>query len=244
MPFNLDAVKPPKRINPCPIISATIELRFESTVPYNAIIGIVYNAFKDDYPELQDLPILQIQESIRSQDQSLKHLPHYRLLDKDKKFLFFVGPRVFSLSSPIPYLGWVSFSTKMKAIEKKMMKLSIVDKYTRIGIRYMSAFKFDILDNIDLNLCLNKDRLTNLDANMQLRIKSGDFINLLAITNDAQIENNGQKVKGSIVDIDTFSSSPSKNIIGDIEKGHELEKKIFFRMLKKDFLEKTLQPEY
>jgi len=38
----------PKSIETCPIIEAIFEIRFESTVPGDAIFGIIYNEFKTE----------------------------------------------------------------------------------------------------------------------------------------------------------------------------------------------------
>jgi uncharacterized protein (TIGR04255 family) len=66
----------PKKISPCPITEAIVELRFESDIPNDAVFGIVYQDFKTDYPVLEDLPILQLPESIRKQDKALHYKPY------------------------------------------------------------------------------------------------------------------------------------------------------------------------
>jgi len=41
----------PVSINPCPIAEAIFEVRFETTYPGDAIFGIIYNPFKDEFPK-------------------------------------------------------------------------------------------------------------------------------------------------------------------------------------------------
>ncbi len=52
MKINLDAVKLPKKISPCPILEGIVEFRFESPFPDDAIFGIMYKEFKSDFSNL------------------------------------------------------------------------------------------------------------------------------------------------------------------------------------------------
>ena len=42
----------PKKITPCPILEAIVEIRFEPEEPDDAIFGIIYNKFKKRFPKL------------------------------------------------------------------------------------------------------------------------------------------------------------------------------------------------
>ena len=41
--------KLPISISPCPIIEAIFEVRFEASVPGDAISGIIFNEFKNEF---------------------------------------------------------------------------------------------------------------------------------------------------------------------------------------------------
>ncbi|KJR40515.1 hypothetical protein MCHI_003591, partial [Candidatus Magnetoovum chiemensis] len=45
----------PKKITPCPIIEAIVEIRFSTDLLSDVIIGIVYKSLKDKYPRLNKL---------------------------------------------------------------------------------------------------------------------------------------------------------------------------------------------
>ena len=64
--------KLPISIDPCPIIEAIFEIRFESSFPGDAIFGIIYNCFKDEYQTVEQLPILQLPAAVRTQDPALQ----------------------------------------------------------------------------------------------------------------------------------------------------------------------------
>lgn len=244
MKINLDAVKLPKKINPCPILEGIVEFRFESPFPYDAIFGIMYNEFKNNFSNLQELPILQLPEVVRRQDPSLRYKPYYKLSSEDKKFLFQIGARVFSLINVNPYDGWTVFSAKLKDLVERVKKISIVDTYTRVGIRYINGFDFNILEKINLTLNISKDHLTDFDSTIRMEVPSGDFISTLQVINNAQVKKAEGTVKGSIIDIDTYIDNPKKDIIEIVEQGHKEEKKLFFTLLKEEFIKKDLNPEY
>ena len=244
MIIDLQKVKLPKKISPCPILEGVVEFRFESSFPHDAIFGIVYNELKKDYPNLQELPILQLPEVVRSQDPNLRHKPYYRLMSEDKKYLFQVGARVFSLINLNPYDGWSAFSEKLKNLIERMNKISIVDTYTRVGIRYINGFDINILKKINLYLGIEKNHLVDLDTTIRLEVPSGDYTNTLQVINNARVKKDGEVSKGSIVDIDTFIENPKKEIFDIIEEAHLAEKKLFFTLLKDEFIKKELNPEY
>lgn len=243
MSIDINRIRLPKKINPCPIIEAVVELRFDSSFPHDAIFGIIYNAFREDYPKVEELPILQLPETVRKQEPNLRYKPYYKL-SKEGKFLFSVGARVISLVSLNPYCGWEVFHERIKDILGRIAKLEIIGSYLRIGIRYINGFDFDIFPKVNLSLNMNNDALIGLDSSVRIKIPSSQFLNTLRITNDAQVKKIDTTTRGSIIDIDTFIDNPKENALDLIEKGHLEEKKLFFTLLKKDFLEKELNPEY
>jgi len=244
MSINLKDVRLPKKISPCPILESIVELRFDSPFPSDAIFGIIYNEFKTEYSDLQELPILQLPELVRKQDPALKYQPYYKLFSQDKKFQFQIGARVVSLINLNPYKGWSVFSEKLKNMIERLKKLSIIDTYTRVGIRYINGFDFNIFEKINLSLCMSEVPLIDLDATIRMEIPSAEFINTLQIANNAQVKKLAGTSKGSVIDIDAHIENPKNDIIETIEQGHLEEKKLFFALLKEEFLKKELNPEY
>jgi len=244
MTINLNSTRLPKKISPCPILECIVEFRFDSSFPYDAIFGVIYNQFKNEYPDLQELPILQLPEAVRKRDPMLKYKPYYKLTSEDKKFLFQIGARVFSLINLNPYDGWAIFSERLKNLIERVKKLSIVNLYKRVGIRYINGFYFNIFKKINLSIILGKDILTDLNSTVRIEVPSDQFISTLQVINNAQIKKADMTSKGSIIDIDTYIENPKNNIIKIVEQGHLEEKKLFFTLLKEEFINKELNPEY
>lgn len=237
----------PKKISPCPISEAIVEIRFDSPFPPDAIYGVVYNAFKESFPKPENLPILQIPEPIRLQDPVLRFKPYYKLTNSG--FIFQIGPKVCTLSSIKEYAGWTAFLAKIKVSFERLFDLEIIDKVTRLGIRYINFFESnDIFDKVNLKILMGSEPFKNEHTIIRTSIKSGKFMSNLQIANKAILNQGGQTQEGSIIDIDVVAidipQEDIKNkIIGLVEEGHYEEETLFFSLLEKSFLA-TLNPEY
>lgn len=243
MNMDLDTVRLPKKIDPCPILEAIVELRFDSTFPNDAIFGIIYKEFQDDYPNVEQLPILQLPEIVRKKDPNLNYKPCYKL-HKNKEFVFQVGAKMVSLAMLKPYTGWELFSKKLHDHIERIGSLNILKSYSRIGIRYINGFDCNVFEKINLSVDMDSQSLTHFDTSMRLDIPTGSFTSALNIVNNAQVTKANGVCKGSIIDIDTFQENPTGDINDLLEVGHVEEKKLFFTLLKQDFIKQELNPEY
>ncbi len=231
----------PKRISPCPIVDALLEIRFSTKIDPNAVFGIIYKEIQDDFEKVEKLPILELPDAIRSSEKNFKFKPYYRL-PKDN-FVIQVGPDVLTISSFPEYSGWSLFSKKIYSVLERIEKVDIIDSIIRIGMRYINFFERNIYDNINLRISLRSKIINYKNTVIRTEINQEDFQSTLQISNNA--EHKGEK--GSIIDIDTFITDGIKDFFSKkeeiIENGHQKEKELFFSLLKKDFLAK-LNPEY
>lgn len=236
----------PKRISPCPIVEAIVEIRFSSEVLPDAIFGIVYQAFKDEFSEkVENLPILQLPQPIRSMDPGLRYQPHYKL--SAGNLILQIGPRVISLSNVKDYIGWESFFPRIKEAFSRLEKLKIVKIVEKLGIRYINFFKLDIFDKINLKIVMGDEPLKSLQTTLKTEMQEDSFVNILQIASNAKVTVQNKLMTGSIIDIDTVLTEIGETFFANMEnvlkKGHNTEKKLFFNLLKKEYLG-TLNPEY
>jgi len=236
----------PTRIEKCPIIDALVELRFEASVNANAVFGLIYGALMQSYPgNVMNLPIMQLPEAVRMSDPALKFKPLYRIENKD--VIIQIGTDVISISSPLPYIGWVSFKEHVLQIIKLIHNSKIISRVIRLGHRYVNFFESDLLDKITMHFQMTEGyAIQNLIITTQ--VKDSDFNNTIQFSNNAALYLGTPNQKnGSIIDIDTFRDYPDgyflDNIEAEIMKAHQCEKTLFFSLLKPDFVE-SLNPQY
>ncbi len=184
-------------------------------------------------------------EEIRSKDPSLIYKPLYNLFNGN--FILSIGPKVIGLSCRGEYVGWDVYSKKIELTIKKVKRTNIFNKIERLGLRYINLFDNNVFENIKLNININGKPLKGQETYFKTSITSNGFTNILQITEKAALTQGSTQLFGSVIDIDTHIIEGKKDIYSNtnmiIEKAHNEEKKLFFKLLKDDFL-KTLNPIY
>jgi len=239
----------PKKISPCPIIESIVEIRFSSRAPSEAIFGIIYNEFKDEFPNLEKLPILQIPDQLRENDPNLRFRPTHKL--SNNNLMIQVGPQVFALVNVHEYLGWEMFSEHIYRVFSKLFTTIKFEKLIRIAVRYINLFKgINIFEHSNMKIALNDEPFTGNEINFTSVINADDCINRLVMLNKSEVVVDKSYYSGSVIDIDTVLKSYPENITSNveilkkcIEKAHVEEKKLFFSLIQQSFLN-TLNPEY
>ena len=95
-----------------------------------------------------------------------------------------------------------------------------------------------------MGIQLNKEKLGANPINLTAEIPYEHGASNLKVINFAEVVFENQSMKGSIVDIDTYVQQDKfKNFQEAVECAHAEEKRLFFSLLGKDFLE-TLNPDY
>jgi uncharacterized protein (TIGR04255 family) len=235
--------KLPLSINPCPIIESIFEIRFESSFPGDAIFGIIFNQFKDEFQNVEQLPVLQLPAAIRTQDPNLKFIPHYKI--KKDKFIIQIGPNVFSLTNVKDYCGWKIFSEKIFDTYNKLSELNLIQIQLRTALRYINILPdINIFEKTNLGIQFNDEKLGKNQVNFTAEVPYEHGASNLKLINFAEAIFENQVIKGSIVDIDTYVQLDKfESFTEAIECAHTAEKKLFFNLLEKEFLT-TLNPIY
>jgi uncharacterized protein (TIGR04255 family) len=241
--MKFDIGKVPKKITPCPIEEAVIELRFESDLPAEVIPGLLFNEFKADFPNIEKLGMLEMPSFIRDTDPNLRFAPLHSL-NKDNLRLQ-IGPRSLSLACSREYIGWTKFNEIIQRVFDGVAKVSLIKKPLRIGLRYISFFeKIDIFEKSKTNLMLAENSLVGSKNILRSEFDFMSFICVIQMNNSVTF---GEGRNGSVIDIDVLRdlSGVSNNVVykNVIDEAHEVEKKIFFSLLKEDYL-KQFKPEY
>lgn len=235
----------PSKVEKCPLIDAVVEIRFTSKLFPSAVFGIIYNEFKNDYPNVEKLPILQIPDQLREIDPNFKFKPHYKLFNE--KFIVQIGSDVISISSTIPYVGWEEYSNYIFSFYERLFKIELNLTIIRLGVRYVNFFENDIFEKVNLSLSIGEFKHEYKNTHIRTEISENGFSNIVQIANNAKQIINGKTIQGSVIDIDTFKDYSDNSFIIDfrieVSKAHTVEKKLFFSLLKEDFI-LTLKPIY
>lgn len=234
----------PKTLKKCPIIETNCELRFATTLPDDAVFGVLYQTLVPIFGKLQPtpFPIINIPEAVRKSDPHLKYQAYYQISDNAMTIL--IGPRCIAFSNHKPYVGWSSYQSYITRAIDLISKIDVIRTIERIGVRYINYFDYPILDKTKIALTLNELRLSNQEISFHTMINKDGFLVNLNVTNNTGISINGSiPKKASMIDIDVSKSESL--MISDVskimEEAHIIEKEQFFSLLNPEFLA-SLEP--
>lgn len=232
----------PKRLVPNPIVEAVVEVRFSSSLPSEAIFGMVYSQVGNDFDGYTSLPITQIPEAVRTQDPNLRYHAHYALT-RNGNINLKIGPRVLTFSNSQPYLGWNEYFPFIKRVISELRNTSIIQIPERVGIRYINLFEQPIFSHVELDVAIAGQSLTEEPTAIRTELSHDEFVCVLNIKNNTFVETQGFSGRGSVIDIDciyTFDDADERAFFDTyeevVERGHRVEKQRFFELLKPEFL--------
>ncbi len=234
----------PKEIIPNPLITSTVEIRFNSEISDEDVLGSFYPIFSKIFPKIKELP-----NRIPNRH-DLKYIANYVL--QNDKYSLSIGNNVIAFENLGAYQLWDNYFSFIKE-NLELLKISgIVTSLVRIGIRYASIF--ENTDSIDdsLNFQNNVQFKNYIQQNLSIQsLFIKDNISLLVqIYNKAKAEKIGHlKIEGLYIDIDASSEKNLPQNIGEnlydlIDRLHFEQKSLLFEgIMKKTFLE-SLKPKY
>jgi uncharacterized protein (TIGR04255 family) len=239
----------PQVIDPCPIAEAVFEVRYSSTLPIDAVFGVVYQKISKHFSGIipQELGAMQLPLQIRRTDQNLKYQAYYSL--RKNSLTLNIGPDVLTFGALRPYIGWNKWFAFIQAVLDDALVSGAVHLVERIGLRYINVFSEPILKNTTVNIQIDTNTLEVEPTNFRTEIVDSGFIKVLQIGNEIGVTENNETRKASLIDIDclypcNMSIEEFKSNYREIMvDAHDREKILFFNLLKPDYLD-TLNPIY
>ncbi len=235
----------PKKISPDPIISTTIEIRFEPLIDKNAVFGVFYLPLKDIFPD----KVQTIMSTDIGQSTEIAPQPQYRI--SNEFFMVNIGATNMSihLKENTVYLGWQKYSEMALLVFEKVWATNVIKKIDRLGIRYISFFEENIFKHSTLAIKHPSKTIDNFPMVFRFNTNEEDsYVNTIQLASEVAVRHKNENKRGSIIDIDTsinnaFISNFFDNPKFFLDRGHEIMKQSFFDLLTDDFIS-NLNPEY
>jgi len=241
--------KTPTKIENCPITEAIFEIRFTSVFPPDAVFGIFFQNISKVFADADiiKLPILQLPEAVRLADPNLTYQAHHRF--KKENYLISLGPRVLTFSIQKPYSGWDKWNPFIQKVLKQLTDNKVFKSVERTGLRYVNVFDLEMFSIANIKINLNDKYLDSQSTTLRTEIQDEEYLKIVQISNNVNINQNNDNLIGSILDIDIINKIKLDNDGFDnkmdriLDKSHNLEKELFFNILKDDFII-SLNPKY
>jgi uncharacterized protein (TIGR04255 family) len=237
----------PIRISPCPIVEAIAEIRFEPTVPPDAVFGQLYSTLRGKFGNLKQLPGKTIPEEMRQANPLFRYQAHYHL--EGEGIAVLIGPEVFAVGMlGSSYPGWSALSNAFRDTFALLLDTKVVKTVHRLGLRYTNFFDRDILHELTLSFTIDDEKISGESTFFKTVLPREECKLLLQVGKDVALPTK-PGILGTFIDIDAYQEFPvmGLNFNASISKflstAHTHEKALFFNLLRKDFLD-TLNPVY
>jgi uncharacterized protein (TIGR04255 family) len=235
----------PVRISPCPILNAVLEIRFVTQKEWSLLPGLLFTQIKENYPEMETLPVSELPEEMFRNDPALIYSPRVRFLGRD--FVIQFGHRVVSLLTKGEYPGWQRIRKELDWLLERLRMADFIYEGERLGMRYIDFFEDDIFSKLVLDIRSDEKPVSGVEMNFATVFRRGDLTARLVLNNGAMVRRGNEGATGSILDLDVWLGASDFEVFGNaaecFEEAHRCNKEIFFGLLKTDFLD-SLAPEY
>lgn len=240
------AKKIPISIDNCPIVEATIELRFQSQLQDNLLLSKALAVLSDEYPEFEPLDAANIPLALVQNNEAFRFAAHFRV-SKGRNVYVGMGPRSISVTHSVrednPYAGWAEFKAVLDNALKLVEPLNIIDEYNRVGIRYVNYLgEIQIEDVTDIKVTLPKEEEETVQSLfLNYEVEKGHVKSNIRIGSKVEIRDRNQieaDRTGLVLDIDVYQTRSVKAGATDkaVEALHKEVKKHFFEILSSTYI--------
>lgn len=238
----------PKKINPANIREAVVEVRYDSDLPFEVLVGIFFNALDDTY--IYTNRPLQQQPAI----QGLPANPTVSNLFYNEKVSVQLMPNSFAFTWLNQYSSWKEYQPEIARTLKQLMATGRVKNIIRVGLRYISEYpEKDLRECFKFSFSFGLPQIKSETTAFRSEfIDSGTRI-ILNLNNKVPFFKPNpttkqlESIRTSIMDIDVIKENLTitslQELLNVIEDNHTKEKEMFFGMMNDDYLA-SLKPEY
>lgn len=226
------------------IKEALLEIRFDTPVVPEAVIGRLTDAeaWSDFSPSR--MPTADIPQQLRQMDGNLRFTPSYELSRGAPNELIRIGPNVLSYHRLAPYPGWDSHLPALRQVVETLFAKLATFNPVRLGFRYVNA-----LNGTDHHIAAASDLALKIVAgegdaftppsfalNYRHQHQASHVEQVQVATPNYVLVQQGQPDFSVLVDIDIFTPdfypiTGADNVLAWIDTAHDLLKENFFKLL-------------
>lgn len=239
------------KIEPDNIKDSVVEIKYESELPFELVLGLIYNALSKDFKSTKsntgnqtfkvpggsdtslELRIGKQEETILSDDEvSIKLLPN---------------SIIFNCING--YILWPNYFEKIQKALTKIHQAKVVSSFIRVGLRYINQYVgMSIEDLVKFDFQFGIPEVESFKYNFRTEFIFEDYLVILSLIKNtaSKIVGDGQKtalIPLSFIDIDVikkdFNIDKLDELFEVIDRAHDIEKNLFFnKLLKAEYKKK------
>ncbi|HKC69732.1 MAG TPA: TIGR04255 family protein [Bacteroidia bacterium] len=234
----------PKEINPNPLLSSTVEVRFNSKILSEDILTTVFPLISKNFPKVKDLAKIPGILGKTTTTATLNFSSGF--VFANDKYSMTVSPTSIAFENIAGYQYWDNYFPVIKENLEILSHAIQWDELTRIGLRYASLFENQesTLEALNLNTTGDFKGLTQELQAFRTIYSKGDINLLLQVAKNATVRKENKNVSGLYLDIDAsvdknLSKKTNEELFSLINTLHtELKELLFNNVVKAEFLKK------
>jgi uncharacterized protein (TIGR04255 family) len=241
-------MKLPKKITPDRIRDSIVEVRYNGKVPHEVAIGMFFKSLDDTYTYANRPFGKSSKENIPSELNFPfgNPLPIFPNLFHNSKIKIQLLPGSIVFNCLNEYILWDNYKNEIQHALNQMLNAGVVDKFTRVGLRYITEYPNEDLNNcVKFTFTFGMPQLKSDAYSFQAEYRLDEHRIVLRLKNNLAKKNQVSPI--STIDIDVIKENlnivNSQQLFVELDDLHLKEKEVFFSLLKEDFLE-NLKPEY
>jgi uncharacterized protein (TIGR04255 family) len=234
----------PKKITPERLKDTIVEVRYSASAPFDILFGQMYLAIKDSFSRTPNDSRPALLPLDFSNFFKLEIAAANNVFENDIiRLQLFDGRFVFNTNGA--YQGWAVYFAEIKKIIKKLGEKGFLPNINWVGLRYVSEFEdVKIFENLKWKFDFSWKNAQSINTTFKTEWLDESDKMIVNLVNNAQRDQNKHF---SLVDLDVnhaFSEAINyQTVLKKIEKLHQKEKKLFFGLMKPDFLQ-SLNPTF
>lgn len=236
-----------KRLSPCPIIEATIQINCTFMSDPDIVVGQIFTLLSEIdgiKATVEKFPLMNLPEDIRRNDPNLRDKAWYKL--SVGEYYILIGLFGVALGINPPYKGWDGFK-EFSARVFNRLKGTIITTVESVSLKYLDFFsEINIFEKIKCEISMNDKQIIEIPTIFRTELREGDFIKIIQITNGAHLVNQALNIDndGSLLEMSLFTRAIQEDdFFNIIDKAHEILKSSFFQLLTEEYLH-TFAIEY
>lgn len=242
----------PKRLKDEPLIEAIWQVQFDDAQIGDVLPGILYGSLQREYGDMNfiRLPAADIPPLVAQIDQNLRFAAKFRIEYLNSPLLWQIGDHIVTVNCRKPYIGWRKFKEAILGLVENLKTSGINLQATRHSLRYIDLLMLESvpdISSINLQMKLGGHEVLHNNLQMRLEIPEDGYVHVIQIATPANANLPEGPATGTLVDIETFSTTPLQGwdeLDVQMEELHDRSKEIFFMdILRKETIER-FDPEF
>ncbi len=236
-----------KRLSPCPIIEATIQINCTFMSDPDIVVGQIFTLLSEIdgiQATVEKFPLLNLPEDIRLNDPNLRDKAWYKL--SVGEYYILIGLFGVALGINPPYKGWDGFK-EFSAKVFNRLRGAIITTVDSVSLKYLDFFSgINIFEKIKCEISMNGKQIIEIPTIFRTELREGEFIKIVQITNGAHLVNQALNIDndGSLLEMSLFTREIREgDFFNIIDKAHDILKSSFFQLLTEEYLN-TFAIEY